>query len=490
LRPISNRGQHNPGIHAAPGARTTRLAMAFSAVLGAVLPSLAALTALPGLESTAAAQDDRGDWLDIEVGKSVVIETPKNATAIAITDPSVADIVPLASANKIQVQGKAVGSTDLVIQQGSGVAPLIYEVTVHQDLSDLIRRIDAVVEGEPPSVYPLKDRIVVQGPVDDLDTLEHVAQIASTYDDDFINLMTVRGDHQVQLEVTFAEVSRSQLRELGMNVLWGDDARAAGLLSPNFNSAATVTGGPTQVISGVTPAATSGAFQLLAFVGDIDLSAVLSVLEDYSLSKILAQPTLSCLSGQQCEFLAGGELPLPGAGGSGTVSITYKEYGVKLVFVPTVLAGNVVDMRVYVEVSEPDYGNGSRLTGIEVPGFISRKGKSHLRLDSGMTFAMAGMISETTTYSRASVPVLGDIPIIGTLFRFTRHQRREQELVIFVTPRLIRPLGPGEVPPPPGVTEDNNPSDFELYLLGMDHRPGSRTADATGPTNFGGGMQR
>jgi len=451
-------------------------------------PVPAALLATTVLSAPAfAGDDDRSDWLDIEVGKSVVIETPKNATAIAITDPTVADIVPLASANKIQVQGKQVGSTDLVIQQGAGVAPLIYTVTVHEDLSDLIRRIDAVVEGEPPAVYPLKDRIVVQGQVDDLDTLEHVAQVASIYDKDFINLMTVRGDHEVQLEVVFAEVSRSDLRELGLNVLWGDSNLAAGLLQPNLATTNTVTNGDASIINGgVTPAAAAGAFELLGYASQINLSAVLSVMDDYELSKILAQPTLTCLSGQQCEFLAGGEIPLPAPGGNGSVTVTYKEYGVKLVFVPTVLAGNVIDMRVYVEVSQPDFGTGTRLTGIEVPGFVSRKGKSHLRLDSGMTFAMAGMISDNVAYSRAKVPLLGDIPVVGTLFRYTQHKRQETELVIFVTPRLIRPLGPGEVPAPPGTSEDNNPTDLELFLLGMDHRPGSRTAQPTGQV----GLQR
>lgn len=451
----------------------------------ASLASFAMLLAAPVVAHAADARS--GDWLDIEAGKSVVIETPKNATAIAITDPTVADIVPLASANKIQVQGKKVGSTDLVIQQGQGVPPLIYEITVHQDLSDLIRRVDALVEGEPPNVYPLKDRIVVEGPVDDLDTLEEVAQVARVYDPNFVNLMTVRGDHQVQLEVVFAEVSRTALRELGLNVLWGDEDLTAGLVSPNFNTNTAVTTPNTSRINGgIVPAAAAGTFHLLGYVDDLDLGAVISVLEDNRVSKILAQPTLACLSGQQCEFLAGGELPLPSPGGSGMIRIEFKEYGVKLLFVPTVLAGNVVDMRTYLEVSEPDYANGTRLTGIEVPGFISRKGKGHLRIDNGMTFAMAGMLSERTTYTRATVPLLGDIPVVGTLFRYTRHLREETELVVFVTPRLIRPLGPGEVPAAPGTTEDNNPTDVEMFLLGMGHRAGSRTAEPTGEV----GLQR
>lgn len=449
-----------------------------------ILRTLATLAAAAAAHvAPAEAADARSDWLEIELGKSVVIETPKNATAIAITDPNIADIVPLASANKIQVQGKTVGTTDLVIQQGPGVQPLIYEVTVSQDLSDLIRRVDAIVEGEPPNIYPLKERIVVQGPVDDLDTLERVAQVAEIYDEEFVNLMTVRGDHQVQLEVLFAEVSRSKLREMGLNILWEPPGQsyAVGVVGPR-TSGLGITDPNGNVVYGAAP----GAFQIYGGYSALGLLGVISILDEYRLSKILAQPTIVCMSGQQGEFLAGGEIPLPAASSNGTITIQFREYGVKTLFVPTVLAGNVVDMRVYVEVSEPDYANSASLTGLTLPAFISRKSKTHLRLSSGMTFAMAGLLNESVSFERASIPVLGKLPVIGALFRYVQHDRDETELIMFVTPRLVRPLGPGEVPAAPGTTENNNPSDLELFLLGMDHQAGSRTAEPTGAV----GLQR
>lgn len=434
--------------------------------------------------STVAHAQDDSNWLPVEVGKSVIIELPRTATTIAVTDPDVANVQTL-STTKIMVQGIAVGSTDIVIQQQGTSEALKYQITVSEDLSDLVRRVGDIVEGEPPSVYPLKDRIVVQGQVDDLDTLERVAQVARVYDKDFVNLMTVRGDHQVQLEVTFAEVSRTALRELGINWAYLSGDGVGQLTGPNSTSATS------QVMelgdSSVTvPAPSTGTFQLLGAVTAVNLAAVISALDDYRISKYLAQPTIACLSGQQCEFLAGGEIPYPAPTGNGAVSIVFKEYGVKLSFVPTVLGGNVIDMRVYVEVSEPDYSVSSRAVGLEVNGFISRKGKTHLRLDSGMTFAMAGMVLERMAYSRAEVPLLGRIPVVGTLFRYTKHSRTEQEVVIYVTPRLIRPLGPGEVPAAPGTTENNNPTDLEFFLLGMDHRPGSRTAEPSGDI----GLQR
>ncbi len=448
--------------------------------------SIAATTLLP---VAAAAQDERADWLDIEVGKSVVLETPRVPTAIAITDPAVVNVESLGEATKIQVQGTAIGTTDLIVQFGPGIPPMIYELTVHRDMSDLIRRIDAVVEGEPPRVYPLGERIVVEGEVDDLDTLEKVALVSRIYDDNFVNLMTVRGDHQVQLEVVFAEVSRTGTRDLGLNVLWGDGSLAAGLFAPTLGVGSVLHQGIENVNAGVVTGTAGGAYSIPVWASQVDVAGVLNILDGYNLGKVIAQPVIASLSGQQGEFLAGGLVPVPspsGGGGSTSIRVTYQNYGVHLTFVPTVLANDVIDCRIRVEVSDLDPANGTRISGFEVPGFITRQADSHLRVESGMTFAMAGMLSERSTFSRAMLPGLGRIPLIGALFRTVHHVREEKELIVFVTPRLVRPLAPGEVPAAPGTTENNNPSDLELFILGMDHRPGSRQAEATGAV----GLQR
>ncbi|MCA8974095.1 MAG: type II and III secretion system protein family protein, partial [Planctomycetes bacterium] len=170
----------------------------------------------------------------------------------------------------------------------------------------------------------------------------------------------------------------------------------------------------------------------------------------------------------------------------GQISIVFKEYGVKLLFVPTVLAGNVIDLRLLVEVSEVDPANALPIAGISVPGFITRKAATHLRIESGKTFAVAGLLNEDSTFVRRGIPGLGRLPIVGALFRQVRHERTETEVVLYVTPRLVRPLAAGEVPPAPGTTENNNPSDIELFLLGSAMRPGSRTAEPTGVV----GLQR
>lgn len=440
------------------------------------LPVLAAGALSP---STALAQQAAAQWVDVPVGQSFIYQESRDIQRVLISNDEIAELKQL-TPGQFQVRGLAVGSTDLWVWfKDAPDKPVSYTLTVHEDLSDMIRRVDQTVDANPPRVYPLMQRLVVEGPVADVETLERVASIASIYDEEFINLMTVAGDHQIQLEVVFTEVDRRAFRELGVNALWGDNALGLGIQGPATVPAAYgFRDSASNLSSGIVQAATTGTFQLLGtFGGNVDLTAIMSVLEQYDVSKILARPTLVALSGQQAEFLAGGEVPIPVAQQGNKISVEFKEYGVKLVFVPTVLGDEVVDMRVYIEVSDIDSSNSIRLTGIEIPAFISRKSQSHLRLESGMTFAMAGMINETSRQTTARIPVLGEIPLVGSLFRYVKHERNESELVIFVTPRLVRPMAPGELPPLPTSYEDNNPNDLELFLLGVDHRLGDKGDD-------------
>ncbi|MCB9762713.1 MAG: pilus assembly protein N-terminal domain-containing protein [Alphaproteobacteria bacterium] len=448
-----------------------------------------------GLATPAFAQDmPTTQWLDVEVGQSSIQKSARPFHRVLISDPAVADI-KLLEEGQFQVLGKSIGTTDLwVWYRDDPQRPEVIELTVHRDISDLIRRVgELVTDGPPPKVYPLEGRLVVDGPVPDLQTLERISAVATIFDPEFVNLMSVKGDHQVQLQVTFAEVNRTATREMGFNALWGNEDVAAGI----YSSATTGDRGgiihptgandnnllaPELINSGITLTAGSGAFGLLGVISQIDLAAIMSVLEEHKITKVLAEPTLVVLSGQQAEFLAGGEIPVPVAQTNNRITLEFKEYGIILVFVPTVLADGVIDLRVTVEYSEIDNTTGTSISGIEIPGYLVRKSESHLRINDGMTFAMAGLMSDQLRYSRAQIPLLGDIPVVGALFSYTSHVREETELMIFVTPRLVRPLSPEEVPAPPGTTEDNNPNDFELFWLGMDHRARSRSADSSDPS--------
>lgn len=429
------------------------------------------------------AQEQRSDWLDIELGKSIVLETPRIPRAISITNPDIADVVQLGSPTKWQIQGSSIGTTDLVIQFSDNVPPMIYEITVHQDLSDLIRRIDSVVPQNPPQVYPLGDHIVVEGVVPDLDTLERVSLVSQMYDESFVNLMTVKGDHQVQLEVIYAEVSRSGLRKMGINAFWNAPQLGVGLLTGSFSRTAPLLG---SFAASLVPVQGSG-FTLYGLVGQgINVGGALNILDSHGLAKNISQPTLVSLSGQKAEFLAGGTVPVIIQGQNGAVNVQYRPFGTRMLFIPTVLANDLIDIQIDLEVSELDPAAGVSVRGTTVPGFATRQMKGHVRLKSGMTFAIAGLLAEKIKFTRDEFPGLGRIPVIGALFRTILHQREESEILIYVTPRLVRPMAPGEVPAILGTTENNNPSDLALYLLGADRRAGSRTAAPTGEV----GLQR
>jgi len=418
------------------------------------------------------------DWLDIELNKSIVIETPRVPRAISITNPDIADVVQLGSPTKWQIQGAAIGSTDLVIQFGGDEPPLIYEITVHQDLSDMIRRVEGLAPENPPRVYPLNGRIVVEGSVPDLDTLERVAMVARMYDEEFVNLMQVGGDHQVQLEVIYAEVSRTGLRRMGINVLWSLPQAGAGLL----NNLSTLPQSGLGSVTNLQPFALDAGYNALGYVAQgINIIGVMNLLDSHNLGKVIAQPTLVSLSGQKAEFLNGGQIPIVVPNPQGFATAQFRDYGTRMLFIPTVLSGDVIDVQVDLELSDLDTANGVNLSGAIIPALTTRRARAHVRLKSGMTFAIAGLLSETTTFARDGVPGLSRIPILGAFFREIEHRREEIEIMVYVTPRLVRPMAEDEVPPILGSTEDNNPGDLKFYLLGMDRKDRSRTAEPTGP---------
>jgi pilus assembly protein CpaC len=465
------------------------LFFALFALNGAPVTSGLAPVAVPFI-SVARAEDDAP--IDVGVGESVIRKEARPLSRVLISSPDVAEIKILEE-GQFQIRGVQVGTTDLWVWYRDDVNhPRVYRVQVQNDLSEMTRRITAAVNGPAPRVYPIKDRVVVEGEVADLETAERIASIANIYDKNFVNLLTVKGDSQVQLHVTFAEVSRTGLRELGLNILGQSGGNQYSLTGPGSTVGATAATAASTAYPNIngnqvsSPAA--GVFNLIGLVTStpINITAILSVLEEYDLARTLAQPTLVSLSGQQAEFLAGGEIPIPIGQNNGQISLEFKEYGVKLVFVPTVLAGNVIDLRTYVEVSELDEANSLKLVGVDVPAFVMRKADSHLRIADGMTFAMAGMLKERSRAFRSQIPILGDLPILGSLFRYVKHGREETEVVIFVTPELVRPMAAAEVPAAPGSTENYNPNDFDLFLMGTIVKPGSRSAAPTGAV----GLQR
>jgi pilus assembly protein CpaC len=430
------------------------------------------------------AQEARADWLEIEVNKSIVLELPQVPRALSVTNPMVADFIQLGGPQRWQIQGKSIGTTDLVIQFGGDSPPMIYEISVHRDLTDVIRRVDAQVDSEPPRVYSLNGRMVIDGVVDDLATLERLAMIGQAYDPDFVNLMRVAGDHQVQLEVVFAEISRTELRRMGINIGWSTAQIGVQALSSSTASVP-LFNGLTSAVAEFAPDPTNYNV-LFGILQGVNAFAQLSILDSHGLGKIIAQPTLTALSGQQAEFLAGGSIPIGFPNAQGNVVIKFRDFGTRLLFIPTVLQDDVIDLYVQIEISAIDDSIGTKLNGISVPGINTRQVVSHVRLRSGYTFAIAGLLQEKLSMTRDEVPGLGRIPVLGMFFRRISHDREETEVMVYVTPRIVRPIAPGELPPILGTTENNNPSDAALFFLGADRRAKSRTAAPTGDV----GLQR
>jgi pilus assembly protein CpaC len=224
-------------------------------------------------------------------------------------------------------------------------------------------------------------------------------------------------------------------------------------------------------------------------MGDFPLAGILSLLEGRGLAKVLAEPTLVTLTGQEARFLAGGEIPIPLSSTFGSVQVEWKKFGIILRFTPTVIAGTTVNLKLAAEVSDLDPNLAVTIGGTTIPGLTSRQSETTVRLGDGQSFAIAGLLSDQVRSQIDRVPVLGSIPILGALFRSTSFQKNETELLVVVTARLVQPLAPHDVPPLPTEYEQNDPTDFALFLLGLEGKsvvPASRDASPrpTGTTGF------
>jgi pilus assembly protein CpaC len=295
--------------------------------------------------------------------------------------------------------------------------------------------------------------------------------VAQLHAEKIANLMRVSGNQQVQLEVKFAEVSRNAARSMGFNFFKRDVAGrfVAGQVSPGTaaDQLLNVPGTGTSTAPNIYPPATGGGFSIF-FSGlpSFPFSAMLSLLEANGLSKTLAEPTLVAMSGQEAKFLAGGEFPIPISAGLGAVGIQWKKFGIILNFTPTVVSEGFLHLRLQTEVSDIDAARSVTVGGFNVPGLISRQSETTVRLSDGQSFAIAGLLSDRVRSQINKIPILGDIPVLGALFRSVDYRRDESELIVVITARLTKPVAPHELPRLPTEDELNDPNDFELFLLG------------------------
>jgi pilus assembly protein CpaC len=412
--------------------------------------------------------------LSLEVGQNRLMETSVPLGRVSVANPDVADLKVVTS-TQLLITAKGVGDTYLTLWDKSD-APLVLSLHVTRNLDALRKQIKELFPDENISVSAEGDLVVLAGEVGDVRVPERVVSVAKLQAPKLANLLRVRGNQQVQLEVKFAEVSRTGLREMGFNWFHQQGDRVAGMAGPNnpvdrfVNPVHSPNYVPGTDVSGV-PAVYNSAFPnafSLFFSGlqNFPFSVIVSLLEQNDLAKTLAEPTLVAMTGQEARFLAGGEFPIPLASGFGTVQVEFKKFGIQLKFTPTVLSDGLINLKLATEVSEIDSSLAVTIGGFSVPGLASRQSETTVRLRDGQCFAIAGLLSDRMRSTAAKLPVLGDIPLLGALFRSTQYRREETELLVVVTAKLVRPVSPQDAPLLPGEEELNDPDDFELFLLG------------------------
>ena len=417
------------------------------------------------------------EQITIVVGQSQVIKAPWPTVRVAVTDPKIADVQILTS-DQVLMQGLKVGSTDLIMWSKDETK--IMRMTVHvtldkQQLLDLFP--NCVLD-----VNQSGDILVVKGLLRSADQSVQLKEYLEKAQVKYVDMTSLAGIQQVQLQVRVAEVSRSAVRALGINAMQRSDDWFWASRIGSDSGGALVPG------AGFAPAAGQSALSKLDFsttaftlpssltavigVPRADLEVFLQALAENQYLRILANPTLVALSGEEASFLAGGEFPIPvpqsggGAGAGGTtITIEYKQFGVRLTFRPTVLGDGTIRLYAAPEVSELTSVGSVTIGGVQVPALTTRKAETTIELKSGQTFAMAGLMRSKVNAIESRFPGLGDLPIIGSLFSSTRYAKDETEMVVMVTAVLVEPMSIAQAPPLPGFLH-KEPSDWEIYLRG------------------------
>ena len=403
--------------------------------------------------------------LQVPLNKSEVVNADRPIAKAMIGSDEIADILPLTD-RSIYVLGKKMGTTSLTLYDATGRVIAVMDVAVGPDTEMLQEQLKDLVPGETIQSRISNDSIILTGTVSNPGAAHRAEQLARTFaGDKVVNLISVGSSQQVMLEVQFAEVSRSSGKEIGLSVI-GNSARGV-FSGASGNGSNLFPGGG----GGVGLDAITGMFGIFRqdfSIGGLSLQGILNALETKGLSRTLAKPTLVALSGERASFLAGGEFPVPSVQNGGTtpsISVQFKTFGVSLAFTPTVLSDSTINMIVEPEVSEIDSTASLTLNGITIPGLRTRRVSTTLELRDGESFAIAGLLQHDNKVDISQLPILGSLPIIGSLFRSTRYQKGETELLIVVTPHLVAPIRPNQVRLPTDRVAE--PNEAKTFLLGQ-----------------------
>ena len=443
------------------------------AMLCAAIPA-AVITFPAGAQTGQVGPSLHAGTLEVPVNKSQIVNADRPIAKAMIGNDEIADILPLTD-RSIYVLGKKAGTTSLTLYDARGRVIAVMDVAVGPDVEALQTQFGVLLPGEAIEAHISNDSIVLTGIVSNPGSVDRAMQLARTYGGDkVVNLISVGSSQQVMLEVQFSEVDRSAGKQLGLSAFgnsrggsFGGLTGAGSNLIPDPNTGI----GVLKLDSIVGQA---GILSQTFNIGGLSIQGILNALETKGMARTLAKPTLVALSGERASFLAGGEFPIPVAqsssnNGNGTFTVEFKTFGVSLAFTPTVLSDRTINMIVEPEVSEIDPSASLTLNGITVPGLKTRRVNTTLELRDGESFAIAGLLQQDTKVNITQLPILGSLPIIGTLFRSTRYQKGETELLIVVTPHLVAPIRPGQVRLPTDRVAE--PTDAQTFLLGQPYQP-------------------
>jgi pilus assembly protein CpaC len=437
--------------------------------LGQLKTSLLILGMAVLLARAPAAAQAEGQALHVFVGKSVVINLQAPVTRILSSNPAVIDTLAT-SPTQIVVEGRAAGSSSLILWDATGHSQML-DVTVDVNIARLRTTLEQTYPGEAITIQSDGAHLILTGTVSEAKVVDDVVRIATAYSGGVVNSLVVAPVHeeQILLEVKFAEVDRTKLQQFGINIFSTGAVNTIGTVGTQQFSPPTL---QTSGSSGSGTPATgtinvADPLNIFAFRPDINLGVTIRDLEGKSVLQILAEPNLLAISGQKASFLAGGEFPVPivqGGQSVGVVTIQFRPFGVRLEFTAFVGKDRVIRLHVAPEVSTLDFTNAAIISGFTVPALSTRKAETEIELKDGQSFGIAGLLDNRAQVQLSKIPGIGDIPLLGNLFRSHQINRSNSELVVLVTPRIVDPVKLNTPPPVPPA----NPIKF-LDNPGFDH---------------------
>jgi pilus assembly protein CpaC len=409
-----------------------------------------------GLVSTARAQETTYDAsfssnvkeaipINVLVGQSRVINFDRPIGRFSISNPEIAEAV-MVRPDQVLVNGKAFGQVNFIAWEKSDSKFIVFDVFVRANLSLIDSQIRALFPRDDIRLSQANGSVVLSGTVADLATVAQADAVVQAAGFKTVNMLAspVKAATQVQLQIRVAEVAKNKLRDLGASYMYQGSPGAGGFISGGGPAS------PGDIIGGLLSGSFNPATNLIMLGGNV--STLVRAMQTNGALRALAEPNLIAMDGQVASFLAGGEFPIPviqstgGGGGGNAITIQFKEYGIRLNFKPTIIDEDHIRLELEPEVSTIDFANGVRFQGFVVPALRTRRARTGVELRDGQSFALAGLLDNSESRSLSKVPVVGDIPIIGNLFKSTQYQKQETELVFIVTADLVKPVNRDDIP--------------------------------------------